>query len=242
MTMPRLLEMRNLSRAYQGLRPLRVRDLQVAPGAVLHLTGFDAEAAEIFVHLLTGAALPDEGEVRLFGTSTRDITDAEGWLRSLDGLGLVSHRAVLVDMLSVCQNMAMPLTLQVDPMSDEVRAQVEALAAETGVAPSLLDVPLGRIDPETHVRVRLARALAQSPTLIVAEHPTVGVPREAVAGLARDVAAVARRRQAALLTLTADPDWAGHAGGEVLTLSARTGELTKGGRFLERVRRALGGG
>ena len=242
MTMPLLLEMRNLTRAYQGLRPLRIRDLQVAPGAVLHLTGFDAEAAEMFVHLLTGAALPDEGDVRLFGTSTRDITDAEGWLRSLDALGLVSHRAVLVDMLSVRQNMAMPLTLQVDPMPDEVRTQVEALAGEAGVRLSLLDVPLGRIDPETHVRVRLARALAQSPRLLVAEHPTVGLPRDAVAGLARDVAAIARHRQAALLTLTADPEWAGHAGGEVLTLSARTGELTKGGSFLERVRRALGGG
>jgi predicted ABC-type transport system involved in lysophospholipase L1 biosynthesis ATPase subunit len=242
MTTPYLLEMRALTRAYQGLRPLRVRELQVAPGAVLHLTGFDAEAAEMFVHLLTGAALPDEGDVRLFGVSTRDITDAEGWLRSLDALGLVSHRAVLVDMLSVRQNMAMPLTLQIDPMSTEVRAQVDALAREAGVPEAVLDRPLGSIDPETHVRVRFARALAQSPTLIVAEHPTVGVPREAVAGLARDVAAVARRRQAALLTLTADPDWAGHAGGNVLTLSAKTGELVPGGSFLDRVRRALGGG
>ena len=242
MSATHLLEMRNLTRAYQGLRPLRVRELQVAPGTVLHLTGFDAEAAEMFVHLLTGAALPDEGDVRLFGTNTRDITDAEGWLRSLDALGLVSHRAVLVDMLSVRQNMAMPLTLQIDPMSAEVRAQVDALAREAGVAESVLDRPLGTIDPETHVRVRLARALAQSPALIVAEHPTVGVPREVVARLARDVAAVARRRQAALVTLTADPDWAGHAGGDVLTLSAKTGELVAGGSFLDRVRRALGRG
>ena len=115
--MAALLDIRLLVKDYQGLRPLRVRELSVSPGRVLSLAGFDAAAAEIFVHLVTGAALPDEGDISLFGTNTRHIQDAEAWLHSLDGLGLVSHRAVLVDMLTVLQNVAMPLTLEVDPIA-----------------------------------------------------------------------------------------------------------------------------
>ena len=106
-----LLEVRGVVKDYQGLRPLRVRALRVAEGEVLTLDGLDAQAAEMFVHLLTGAALPDDGEVALFGRNTREVPDAAEWLQSLEGLGLVSGRAVLLDMMTVLQNIALPLTL-----------------------------------------------------------------------------------------------------------------------------------
>jgi putative ABC transport system ATP-binding protein len=236
-----LLDVRGLVKDYQGLRPLRVRELLIGPRRILHLTGFDAPAAEIFVHLVTGAALPDEGVVSLFGTNTRDITDTEGWLRSLDALGLISHRAVLIEMLTVLQNVAMPVTLDIDPIAPEHRAVVEALAREAGIDPAHWDRPLGHVDAETNLRVRVARALAQQPSLIVAEHPTAALPRDTVARVAHDVARIARDRGAALVTLTADAEWAGHVGGDVLTLHAATGELTTGGGFMDRVRRIFGG-
>jgi predicted ABC-type transport system involved in lysophospholipase L1 biosynthesis ATPase subunit len=239
--MAALLDIRLLVKDYEALRPLRVRELRVSPGRVLSLTGFDAAAAEIFVHLVTGASLPDEGDISLFGTNTRHIQDAEAWLHSLDGLGLVSHRAVLVDMLTVLQNVAMPLTLEVDPIAEDLRPQVEALAREAGIAESLWDRPLGHVDAETNLRVRLARAVAPQPTLIIAEHPSAGLPRDAVARVADHVAAMARARSAALLTLTADPEWVSRIGGDVLTLSPATGELASGGRFMERFKRVFGG-
>jgi putative ABC transport system ATP-binding protein len=239
--MAALLDIRLLVKDYQGLRPLRVRELSVSPGRVLSLAGFDAAAAEIFVHLVTGAALPDEGDISLFGTNTRHIQDAEAWLHSLDGLGLVSHRAVLVDMLTVLQNVAMPLTLEVDPIPGDMRPQVEALAQEAGIAESLWDRPLGHVDAETNLRVRLARAVAPQPKLIVAEHPSAGLPRDAVPRIAEHLATMARARNAALLTLTADPEWVSRIGGDVLTLSPATGELASGGRFMERFKRVFGG-
>lgn len=236
-----LLDIRGLVKDYQALRPLRVRELTVAPGSILSLAGFDAEAAEMFVHLVTGAALPDQGDVTLFGTNTRAVTDAAAWLRSLDGLGLVSHRAVLVDMLSVLQNVALPLTLDVEPIAPAVRPRVEALAREVGLAETLWDRPLGHMEPEVTWRVRLARALAPDPSLIVAEHPSATLPREAVAKVAREVTSLAAARGAALVSLTADGEWVRHVGGEVRTLRPGTGELTTGG-LLDRVWRVFGGG
>ena len=52
---------------------------------------------------------------------------------------------------------------------------------------------------------------------------------------------MARARNAALLTLTADPEWVSRIGGDVLTLSPATGELASGGRFMERFKRVFGG-
>lgn len=239
--MTALLEVRGLVKDYQGLRPLRVRELSVESGRVVSLTGFDAPAAEMFVHLVTGAALPDEGEIALFGTNTRHIPDAAAWLRSLDGLGLISHRAVLVDMLSVLQNVALPLTLDVDPIDAALRPQVEALAREAGIAEALWDRALGHVDAEANLRVRLARAVAADPVLVIAEHPSATLPREAVARVASDVLQVARARRAALVTLTADAEWAAVLGGDVLTLSPATGGLASGGGFVERFKRVFGG-
>jgi len=236
-----LLQIRGLVKDYQSLRPLRVRELSVAPAAVITLTGFDGPAAEIFVHLVTGAALPDEGDITLFGTNTRAITNAEAWLRALDSLGLVSHRAVLIDALSVLQNVAMPLTLDVDPIDPAFRPAAEALAREAGIPETTWEARLGRVDPEVNVRVRLARAVAPKPTLLIAEHPSATLPREAVSRVARDVAAVAAARRAALVTLTADPAWAAEVGGDVLTLQPGTGELATGAGFIERFRRIWGG-
>ncbi len=122
--MKTLLDIHGLVKDYQGLRPLRVRELAVERGRVVSLAGFDVQAAEMFVHLVTGAALPDQGDVTLFGTNTRHVPSAEAWLRSLDGLGLLSHRAVLLDMLTVLQNVAMPLTLDVDPIDPAWRSAV----------------------------------------------------------------------------------------------------------------------
>lgn len=239
--MTALLDVRGLVKDYQGLRPLRVRELRVDSGRVVSLAGFDAPAAEMFVHLVTGAALPDEGEITLFGTNTRHIPDAAAWLRSLDGLGLVSHRAVLVGMLTVLQNVAMPLTMDVDPIDPAHRPRVEALAREAGIAEPLWDHALGHVDAETSLRVRLARAVAADPVLVIAEHPSATLPREAVARVASDVLRVVRAREAALVTLTADAAWAAAVGGDVLTLSPATGKLASSGGFVERFKRVFGG-
>ena len=236
-----LLEIRGLVKGYQSLRPLRIRELLVTPRRVLHLTGFDAAAAEIFVHLVTGAALPDEGDVTLFGTNTRQIADTDAWLRSLDGLGLIGHRAVLIDALSVLQNVAMPLTLDVDPIDPAFRPAAEALAREAGIEQADWARPLGSVTAEVNVRVRLARAVAPNPSLVIAEHPSASLPRDAVARVAADVARVAAARGAAQLTLTADAAWVEAVGGDVLTLQPGSGELVSGAGFMERFRRILGG-
>ncbi|MEZ5287640.1 MAG: hypothetical protein R2712_23125 [Vicinamibacterales bacterium] len=68
---------------------------------------------------------------------------------------------------------------------------------------------MGAADAETNLRVRLARAVAADPRLVIAEHPSATLPRERVAALASDIARGARPGRGAG-TLTADRDWARH--------------------------------
>lgn len=220
-----LVSVRGLVKHYAGLRPLRIQSLDVEPGQIVSLLGLDAQAAEVLVGLLTGALLPDEGKIRLFDRSTAEVSDGEAWLAMLDGVGIITERAVLIDQFSVEQNIAMPFTLDVDPIASDVRPAVEALSREVGLEPSMWQTPVGRAGGEAQARVRMARALALGPKLLLAEHPSASLPRDRVTPVAGDLAGLAKARNLAVLTITADAEFARALGGEVLTHEPATGAL-----------------
>jgi ABC-type transporter Mla maintaining outer membrane lipid asymmetry ATPase subunit MlaF len=224
-----VLELLDVSKDYHGLRPLRIASLNVAPGEQVALLGFDQSTAEIFVNLVTGATLPDRGSIRLFGRATSDISDSADWLTVVDRFGIVSRRAVLLDSLTVVQNLAMPYTLDVEPPSAEIRARATALAEETGLAASTLDRPVGELDAAGVFCVRLARAVALDPAVLLFEHPTAELARADVARLASRCRAVASRRNIAAVAVTADAEFAAAAASRVLTLEPASGRLTSGG-------------
>ena len=220
-----LLEIRGLLKEHGALRPLRVRDLIVEPSTVMSISGVDAPAAEMFVYLVTGAVLPDEGTVTLFGQDTRAITDSEAWLKSLDGIGMLTARGVLIEAFSVLQNIAMAFTLDVDPIDPRVVPQAGAVARDAGIPQEIFDLPAGKAGPEIQMRVHLARALALGPKLLMGEHPSVALPRDTVAAFGADLVRVARARRIALVVITADEVLAKAIGGQRLELVPATGEL-----------------
>lgn len=223
--MSALLEIRGLVKDYQGLRPLRIRELTVTPGTIVSIAGLDALAAETFVHLVTGATLPDEGQVIMFGQDTRAITDGEAWLKSLDRVGMVTARGILIGAFSVLQNIAMSFTLDVDPVDPRVVPQAGALARDVGIDPGLFDLPAGKVAPDIQMRVHLARALALGAKLLIAEHPSAALPRGSVAAFGADLAKAAQSRGLGLIAVTADDALAKAIGGQRLELVPATGEL-----------------
>lgn len=220
-----LINVQGMVKDYQGLRPLRMHALTIAPGDVVAIDGLDAIAAEMFVHLITGATLPDSGDVSLFGRNTRSITDGDAWLKSLDQVGMITARGILIDAFTVLQNVAMSLTLVVDPIDPRVLPEAGALAREVGLDPAGFDLPTGRTAGDVKMRVHLARALALGPKVLIAEHPSATLPRESVAAFAADLARVARSRGLGLLALTSDDAFARGLGGQRLVLNGGTGEL-----------------
>lgn len=233
-----LLELRATVKDYQALRPLRIRELNVRAGDIVSLGGLDAQAAEVFVHLVTGAMLPDQGDIELFGQLTRSITDGDAWLQSLDGVGIISGRSVLIEAFSVLQNIAMPFSLDVDPINPAILPQATAVAREAGLDPATWDRPVGAASAESQLRAHVARALALDPRLLIAEHPTATLPRSAAGPFGADLGRIARARGVALVALTADDVFASALGGRRLLLDAATGNWKPASVF-ERLTRVL---
>jgi polar amino acid transport system ATP-binding protein len=234
-----LIQVRRLRKDYGGLRPLRLSALSAMPGDRVAIVGLDAPAAEILVNILTGATLPDEGEVRLFGRATSTIADADDWMSTLDRIGMVSPRAVLVDELTVAQSIAMAFTLSLDPIPDAVLADVGRLAREAGLSDSPLEQRIADVAPLIKAQCRLARALARQPSVLLLEHAHALVTTES-GGFGRAIAAVAKTRGLAVIALTADMAFARAVADRVLVLDGATGELKEQGGWRRWLRSLLG--
>jgi len=226
-----VVEIVSLLKDYKGLRPLRLTGLSVREGERVAVGGLDATAAEVLVNLINGAILPDSGLVRVFGEDTASITDEDAWLASLDRFGIVTPRAVLLDGSTLLQNLALPFTLDIDPVPEEVRLRVVSVAERVGLTPEHLSLLASDVAADVRVRVHLARSLAQHPRVLLFEHPTVGVAPDAVAALAHDTAQVVDAEGVAALVVSNDDTFCDVVAQRRYRLNAATGRLSSAGRL-----------
>jgi len=220
-----LIEIAGVTKDYRALRPLRIQRLALHEGESIALLGFDAAMAEVLVNLITGAQLPDEGEVRMFGRPTTSITAVDDWVTELDRFGLISARALLVDQFTAEQNLALPLTLEIDSLSDAIRMEVSRLASEVGLSTDELAVQTAALAPSAQLRLRVGRALALRPRVLLAEHPNALLAGEESSKFASDFARITDQRGIAALVMTVDPAFARIAAGRVLEFQPATGTL-----------------
>jgi len=223
------IEARDVVKAHGGLRPLRLRDLQVARGDIVALQGPDAVQAAVIIDLLTGTTLPDSGEVRIAGRSTRDLPDQEAWLAFLDQFGIVNDRVVLLDGFSVAQNLAVPLTLSIDPMAADIRERVARLSAEVGLAEALHDQRVSDASKLTRALVRLARALALDPEILLIEHPSSDLDPAEVRSFASVAGHIAARRNLTVFAVASDSAFADYVGARPLSWRGATGQVRSAG-------------
>jgi ABC-type transporter Mla maintaining outer membrane lipid asymmetry ATPase subunit MlaF len=195
------------------------------------LLGFDRPAAEVFVNLITGASLPDKGEVASLGRPTSAIVDSDEWLAFVERFGIVSDRIVLLEAMTVAQNLAISFDLSLEPVPPEIMRRVAALSAEVGIDPSALDTRVADAAPLLRSHIFLARALALDPAILVLEHPTANLlPGEAEA-FAASVSKVSLHRSLTTIGLLMDERFARATGGRLLTWQPATGELRPPSRF-----------
>ena len=225
MTGATAIEIVDVTKQYAALRPLRIRSLSVACGERVALSGIDAAGAELLVNLITGASLPDTGDVRVFGRSTADITKGDEWLASLERFGITSERGVWLEGSTVMQNLALPFTLEIDPVPDATKEQVLALGIECDIPYDWLAEPVAKVPAPVRARVHLARALALRPQVLLMEHPTAAIPERERASFGAVVARACEARSLTALAITLDRAFARAAAHRTLTLQPATGEL-----------------
>jgi ABC-type lipoprotein export system ATPase subunit len=221
-----VLELRDIDHEYGGLRPFRLRHLHVTAGERVALVGFDRPTAETFVNLVTGAVLPRNGAVISLGRPTHSVSNGAEWLTFVERFGIVTERIVFLEQLSMAQNLAIPFSLDLEPVPADVLEQVHELARSVRLDERTLARPVSAADPLERATLRLARALALRPSVLVLEHATAALGiRDADAHAA--VIGEAVPATTTVIALSADDRFAKKIAGRLLRWQPATGELTE---------------
>ena len=194
-----MLEARGLSRSFSPGNVLLDRiDLTVAPGEWVAIVGESGSGKSTLLNVIAGLDRPDAGEVRLDGKVVDYADDDSLALWRRRHLGFVFQAFHLLPYLTVAENVALPLSL----LGADARARGErasAVLASVGLAGFEARRPATLSGGEMQ-RAAIARALAHSPRLLLADEPT-GNLDEGAAGAVLDCFgdAVERAGAAALM-------------------------------------------
>lgn len=175
-----LVEARHLSVTYPGgASALRRSTLAVAQGEFLVLLGASGAGKSTLLRCLNGLVTPTEGEVRVHDLPGQRLTRAL-WRAHRRGCGMVFQQHHLIGRLSVLDNVLMGRLAHASSLRtlwpwgrDDKRL---ALAVIDRVG--LLDKALARADTLSggqQQRVGIARALVQSPRLLLADEPVASL-------------------------------------------------------------------
>ncbi len=103
--------------------------------------------------------------------------------------------------------------------------RAEALAAESGLPASTWNRPVGMLDATAQMQIRLGRALALDPAVVLLEHASAGLDASGAASLAQSVRASAVERGTAVLSVGVDEPFARAVASRVLRWEPATGRL-----------------
>jgi putative ABC transport system ATP-binding protein len=196
-----VLEARGLSRSFSPGKALLDRiDLTVAPGEWVAIVGESGSGKSTLLNVIAGLDRPDAGEVRLDGKRVDYADDDSLALWRRRHLGFVFQSFHLLPYLTVGENVALPLAL-LGADGRERGERARAVLASVGLAGFEARRPATLSGGEMQ-RAAIARALAHSPRLLLADEPTGNLDEGAAGAVLDCLGDAVKRAGAAALMVT----------------------------------------
>jgi len=171
------LEMRGITKRFPGVLASDKIDFDVRSGEVHALLGENGAGKSTLMKVLYGMYDPDEGEIWLNGKKANINTPTDAINL---GIGMIHQHFMLVETLTVAENVALGLPSSRGPLTDLERVSERIL--------ELAEIYGLQIDPDAYIwqlsvgqqqRVEIIKALYRGAALLILDEPTaVLTPQE----------------------------------------------------------------
>ena len=167
-----VLQTRGLEKVY-GTGEARVRaldgvDLDVEQGEFVAVVGTSGSGKSTLLHMLGGLDRPTSGSVTVDGREIFSLKDEALTIFRRRKIGFVFQSYNLVPVLSVWENIVLPVELDGAKVDE---AYVQEVIATLGLEKKLTNLP-NQLSGGQQQRVAIARALATKPAILLADEPT----------------------------------------------------------------------
>lgn len=172
------IEVKNLKKSYHlgdtKVDALRGLNLSIAKGEFAALIGTSGSGKSTLLNLMGCLDEPDAGEISIDGQNIIQLTENQKSELRNQKIGYIFQSFNLIPVLTVFENVEMPLTLRPDISAEERHKKVSQALNDVGLEAFHHYRP-DKLSGGQRQRVAIARALVTDPSLILADEPTANL-------------------------------------------------------------------
>jgi putative ABC transport system ATP-binding protein len=169
-----MVEVREVTRTYGSgsstVHALRDVSFAVAPGEMVAVVGRSGSGKTTLLNMVGGLDRPDTGTVRVDGTEVTALDDAGLSRLRRETVSYIFQTFGLMPPLTAAENVGVPLRLRRTPVPEREQ-RVALLLDLVGLSDHAEQRP-AELSGGQQQRVAIARSLAGSPRLLIADEPT----------------------------------------------------------------------
>ncbi len=201
-----MLQIQEVTKVYEGkvtTRALNQLSFEVEKGEFVAVMGPSGSGKTTLLNLISMIDVPTSGDIVFNGKRPRQLNSKELAYFRRRQLGFIFQDFNLLPMLTVEENIILPLTLDEQPvelMEDRLAALAEKLGLE-----NILQKRPNEISGGQAQRTAIARALIHSPSLILADEPTGNLDSNASREVLELMSQINQEKQTTIMMVTHDP-------------------------------------
>lgn len=201
-----VLNINEVTKVYEGkvtTRALNQLSFEVEKGEFLAVMGPSGSGKTTLLNLISMIDTPTSGEIIFNGMRPQHLNHTElAYFRRRE-LGFVFQDFNLLPMLTVEENIILPLTLDEQPIA-LMEERLTGLVDKLGLSTILHKRP-DEISGGQAQRTAIARALIHEPSLILADEPTGNLDSSASREVLELLSQMNQEKQATIIMVTHDP-------------------------------------
>jgi len=219
-----------LYKSFDDIPVLKGIDFKLFKGENVAVLGKSGTGKSVLIKIIVGLLKPDKGEVLVLDQQVDKLNTKE-----LDALrlriGFSFQSSALYDSMNVYQNLAFPLTMNVQHLSkNEVKDAVEEVLESVGLKDKINQMP-SDLSGGQRKRIGIARTLILKPDIMLYDEPTSGLDPITSAEINELINEVQEKYNTSSVIITHDLTCAKNTGNRIALLL--NGKFLKVGKFEE---------